>query len=91
MIDKEKLKKLIEEFSKPRDEFDGKSYITKGREWFDKPMENIRPLLMKDKLNKLTLEEAKRIYDEKTVGGPRMYPKTYINNGLEKIKNSLLE
>jgi len=89
MIDEEKLKKLIEEFSKPRDEFDGKSYITRRREWFDKPRENIRPLLMRDRLNQLTLEEAKRIYNEMTVGGPRMYPRTYINNGLEKIKKSL--
>lgn len=90
MIDTEKLKILVEEFSKPRDEFEGKSYITRRREWFDKPMEkNIKPLLMKDKIKELTLEEAKRIYDEMTVGGPRLYPKTYINNGLEKIKKSL--
>lgn len=90
MIDTEKLKILVEEFSKPRDEFEGKSYITRRREWFDKPMEkNIKPLLMKDKIKELTLEEAKRIYDEMTVGGPRLYPKTYINNGFEKIKKSL--
>ncbi|MCJ7457559.1 MAG: hypothetical protein MUP17_01035 [candidate division Zixibacteria bacterium] len=88
-MDKEKLKKLVEEFSRPRDEFDGKSYITRRREWFDKPMESIRPLLMKDKLNQLTIIDAKKIYDEMTVGGPRLYPKTYIDNGLEKIKISL--
>jgi len=36
-----------------------------------------------------TLEDAKRIYDEMTVGGPRLYPRTYIENGLAKIKMAL--
>lgn len=89
MISDASLKRIVDEFSKPREEFDGKSYITRRRDWFDKPMENIRPLLLKDALDNLTLENAKRIYDEMSVGGPRLYPRTYIENGLERIKTSL--
>jgi hypothetical protein len=83
------LRKLIEEYSSPREEFGGDSYITRRRDWFDKPMERIRPLLEKKHLRVLTLEEAARIYNEMAVGGPRLYPKTYIENGLEKIRASL--
>jgi len=89
MIRDANLKTIVDEFSKPREEFDGKSYITRRRDWFDKPMENIRPLLLKDALDNLTLEDAKRIYNEMTVGGPRLYPRTYIENGLERIRASL--
>jgi hypothetical protein len=52
-------------------------------------MENIRPLLLPDALDKLTMEDAERIYNEMTVGGPRLYPRTYIENGLEKIRKAL--
>ena len=83
------LRKLVEEFSSPRDEFGGKSYITRRREWFDVPLQEIRPLLDKKRLRALTLEEATRIYDEMSVGGPKLYPRTYIDNGLEKIKTSI--
>lgn len=83
------LKSLIAEFSKPRSEFDGKSYITRRRDWFDKRMENVRPLLMKDALLKLSETEALRIYKEMSVGGPKLYPKTFIENGLVKIRASI--
>jgi hypothetical protein len=89
MISETILKELIEEFSKPREEFDGKSYITRRREWFDEPMGNIRPLLLPHALDNLSLEDAERIYNEMTVGGPKLYPRTYIENGLEKIRESL--
>jgi len=89
MIEERALKKLVAEFSAPRDEFDGKSYITRRRDWFDVPMERVRPLLMRDHLAELTLTEAERIYNEMSVGGPRLYPRTYIENGLEKIRASL--
>lgn len=89
MINDSNLRKIVDEFSKPRPEFDGKSYITRRRDWFDKPMGNIRPLLQEEALDNLALEDAKRIYNEMTVGGPRLYPKTFIDNGLEKIKTSL--
>lgn len=89
MISDANLKKIVEEFSKPHEEFSGKSYITRRRDWFDKPMENIRPLLLKDALDNLTLENAERIYNEMSVGGPKLYPRTYIENKLEKIKTSL--
>jgi hypothetical protein len=89
MISDINFKKIVEEFSKPRKEFNGESYITRRREWFDKPMENIRPLLLKDALDNLTLDNAKQIYNEMSVGGPKLYPRTYIENGLEKIKTSL--
>lgn len=89
IVNETTLRKLIEEYSAPREEFGGKSYITRRRDWFDKPMEQIRPLLDKKHLRNLTLEEAGRIYNEMAVGGPRLYPKTYIDNGLEKIKASL--
>jgi hypothetical protein len=83
------LSKLIEEYSAPREEFGGKSYITRRRDWFDEPMLKICPLLDKNHLRNLTLEEAERIYNKMAVGGPRLYPKTYIDNGIEKIKASL--
>jgi hypothetical protein len=90
MINNKILKQLVEEFSKPRPEFNGKSYITRRREWFDKPMEKIRPLIESpEAIDKLTLEKAEKIYKEASVGGPRLYPKTFLENGLEKIKNSL--
>ena len=38
MVEDKLLKKLIEEYSRPREEFEGKSYITRRREWFDKLM-----------------------------------------------------
>jgi len=89
MISDTNLKKIVEEFSKPREEFNGESYITRRRHWFNKPMENIRPLLLNDALDNLTLENAERIYNEVSVGGPKLYPRTYIENGLDKIKTSL--
>lgn len=89
MVDNDVLSKLISEYSAPRPEFGGESYITRRREWFDKPMENMRPLLMKERLKNLTIEEAKRIYNEVSVGGPKLYPKTFIENGIERIRASL--
>ena len=87
MIDQDTLKKLISEFSAPRDEFDGASYITRRREWFDRPMEKIRPVLTKKGLQNLTTELAERIYDEVSVGGPKLYPRTFIENGVETELN----
>jgi len=89
MISDKKLNKLKEEFCTPREEFGGKNYITRRREWFDKPIENIRPLLLENKIDHLTIEDAKKIYNEMSVGGPKLYPITYIENGLEQIKKSL--
>jgi len=89
MIDDKILKQLVEEFSKPRPEFNGKNYITKRREWFDKPMQEIRPLIESlDAIDKITIKDAEKIYQEMAVGGPRLYPKTFIENGIEKIKKS---
>jgi len=84
------LKGLVEEFTRPREEFDGKSYVTRRREWFDKPMELVMPLLQRENLDRLTEEQARRIYDEMTVGGPQLYPQTYMENGVEKIRKSLV-
>lgn len=89
MIKDKDLKKIVEEFKKPRDEFGGKNYITRRRDWFDRPMKDIRPLLLEEALNSLTLEDANRIYKEVSVGGPKLYPITFIENGLEQIKKSL--
>jgi hypothetical protein len=89
-VDDKSLQRLLEQFSEPREEFGGESYVTRRREWFDKPMESIRPLLEKDNLDKLTEEQARKIYDEMTVGGPQLYPRTFIENGIDKIRNSLL-
>lgn len=89
MITDEKLKKIVEEFSQPREEFGGKSFIANRRGWFERRMENVGPLLRKDTLDKLSVEDAERIYDEMSVGGPKLYPKTYIGNGLDKIKTAL--
>lgn len=89
MIDNKILKQLVKEFSKPRPEFNGKSYVTRRREWFDKPMENIRPLIESPKaIDKLTMTDAEKIYKEMTVGGPRLHPRTFRENGIEKIRNS---
>jgi hypothetical protein len=89
MITNKNLKKIVEEFSQPREELGGKSFIANRHEWFEKQMENVRPLLRKDALDRLSVEDARRIYDEMSVGGPKLYPKTYIENGLEKIKTAL--
>lgn len=83
------LKTLVKEFSKPRPEFDGKSYVTRRRDWFDKPMESIRPLLLQDALKKLSEQNALKIYKEMSVGGPKLYPKTFAENGIAKIRASL--
>jgi hypothetical protein len=93
MITDKNLRKVVEEFSQPREELGGKSFIANRHEWFEKQMENVRPLLRKDALDRLSVEDARRIYDEiydeMSVGGPKLYPKTYIENGLEKIKTAL--
>lgn len=89
MIKETILDRLVEEFSRPRPEFDGKSYITRTRDWFDRPMETIGPLLGKDRLANLTLVEAQKIYKEMTVGGPQLYPRSFIENGIERIRASL--
>lgn len=44
MISDDKLKKILEEFDKPREEFEGKSYRERRKEWFDKPMEEIKKI-----------------------------------------------
>jgi hypothetical protein len=64
------LKTLVKEFSKPRPEFDSKSYVTRRRDWFDKPMENIRPLQLQNALTRLTEQDALKIYREMSVGAP---------------------
>lgn len=89
MIKETVLKQLVEEFSRPRPEFGGENYITRRRDWFDRPMERIRALLDRDRLSKITVEEAQRIYKEMTVGGPQLYPRSFIENGIEKIRRSL--
>jgi len=89
-LKKEILEKLVEEFTRPREEFGGKNYITRRRDWFDKPMGSIRPLLEKQKLEKLNLQDAKKIYKEMTVGGPQLYPNSFIENGLTRIRKSLI-
>jgi len=89
MINETKLGGLLEEFNSPRPEFNGESYVTRRREWFDRPMERIRPLLNRDRLSGLTVGEAQRIYKEMTVGGPQLYPRSFIENGIEKIRHSL--
>ncbi len=89
MISNTILQQLLNEFHRPRTEFEGKNYITRRRDWFDKPMETIRPLLEKDRLASLTIEEAQRVYKEMTVGGPQLYPRSFIENGIERIRASL--
>jgi hypothetical protein len=91
MISDEKLKIILEEFKKPREEFKGLSYIDKRREWFDNPMEKeIKPLLKREKLENLSMEEAIKIYKKMSVGGPKLYQNTFEQNGIQKIRNSLI-
>lgn len=89
-MSEDKLKIILEEFEKPRKELNGLSYKEKRKEWFDKPMEKIRPILSKENLEKLTIEEALNIYNKVTVGGPKLYPNTFKENGIQKIRNSLI-
>jgi len=89
MISNTLLQQLLEEFRRPRPEFGGENYITRRRDWFDRPMETIRPLLDEDRLPTLTLEEAQKIYKEMTVGGPQLYPRSFIENGIDRIRASL--
>jgi hypothetical protein len=63
--------------------------VTRRRDWFDKPMENIRPLLLRDALKTLTEQDAHKIYKEMSVGGPKLYPTTFAENGITKIRTSL--
>ncbi len=44
---------------------------------------------MKEALQTLTAENAMRVYKEMSVGGPKLYPKTFIENGVTKIRASL--
>jgi len=91
MISDEKLKTILEEFKKPREEFKGLSYIDKRREWFDNPMEKeIKPLFKREKLENLSMEEAIKIYKKMSVGGPKLYQNTFEQNGIQKIRNSLI-
>ncbi|MEM2929152.1 MAG: hypothetical protein QXP60_09325 [Nitrososphaerota archaeon] len=90
MISDDKLKKILEEFDKPREEFEGKSYRERRKEWFDKPMEEIKKYLKKEKLETLTIEEALYLYNKVSVGGPKLYPTTFKQNGIEKIRKSLI-
>jgi len=91
MISDEKLKTILEEFKKPREEFKGLSYIDKRREWFDNPMEKeIKPFLKREKLENLSMEEAIKIYKKMSVGGPKLYKNTFEQNGIQKIRNSLI-
>ena len=91
MISDEKLKTILEEFKKPREEFKGLSYIDKRREWFDNPMEKeIKPFLKREKLENLSMEEAIKIYKKMSVGGPKLYQNTFEQNGIQKIRNSLI-
>jgi hypothetical protein len=89
MTSEEKIKKIVGEFDEAREEFNGLSYRTRRREWFDKPMEKIKPLLTKERIQNLTMDEAMTIYHEMSVGGPKLFPITFKENGIEKIRNSL--
>ena len=89
MIDDAILEQLVQEFTMPKSEFEGKSYLTRRREWFDTQMQGIKPLLDKEMLASLTIDEAQKIYREMAVGGPRLYPVTFMENGIEKIRKSL--
>ncbi len=44
---------------------------------------------MREALLKLSENEAVRIYREMSVGGPKLYPRTFIENGLVKIRGSI--
>ena len=90
MISEEKIKKIIEEFNKPRSEFNGLSYKAYRNVWFDKRMEKIKHLLSRERIQNLTIDEAIAIYNEMSVGGPKLYPNTFKENGIEKIRKSLL-
>jgi hypothetical protein len=89
MIDKKVLQQLVEEFKTPREEFGGKSYMTRRREWFEKLL-NVKPLIATpEAIDHLTRQDAERLYNEITVGGPQLYPRTFLENGIDKIKQSL--
>jgi len=90
MINEEKIEKIVAEFNEPRKEFNGLSYRERRSEWFDKPMEKIKPLLAKERVQNLTMDEAMTIYNEMSVGGPKLHLRTFKENGIEKIRNSLL-
>jgi len=58
MISDAKLSEIVEEFSQPQEELGGKSFLANRREWFEERMQNIRPLLRKDALDTLSLEDC---------------------------------
>ena len=89
MVDRKILQQLIQEFIALREELDGKSYMSRRREWFEK-LNNLRPLIATpEAIDSLTQQTANRLYYELTVGGPKLFAKTFLENGLDRIKESL--
>src|SRR5271157_5980133 len=84
-ITDERLSKAVAEFTRPR--FDGKSYLDLRREQFDPKARGILRLLeTPDNLSEL---DARRIYRETPVDGPRLHLRDFMANGLLKISRAL--
>lgn len=62
LTNEEIIKKIVEEFDKPRKEFNGLSYRTRKRDWLDKLLK-IKPYLSKENLKKLSMKDAIYIYE----------------------------
>ena len=89
-MDKKILKDIYQDYQMKLDsimekygEKDG--FIVKGKLWWDYYKEQIESILQKIGKNELTLNDASDFY--KMFGfGPKLYGKTFIENGLDKIK-----
>lgn len=64
-IKKEILEHLLEQFNKPRAEFDGKSYASRRRDWFEQ-MAKIRPMIATpEAIDRLTENDVSQLYKKR--------------------------
>jgi|GEM_PF-1381887 len=90
---KERLNAIYREYQEKRDsilkeygEKDG--FVINGKPWWNYYDEFINEDLARIKENKFTIEDARLLY--RTLGfGPKLYERTFIENGLEKIKKTI--
>jgi hypothetical protein len=88
MIGTRQLKAVILEFTKAN-AVKGMSHIDDRRQWYQKKFKDIRPLLKPAALAQLSKPEAMRLYKQMSVGGPRLHLKTFLANGLPRIRAAL--
>lgn len=93
-MDKELIEEIYEDYKKKYDDIIKKygkrdGFVVNDQLWWDYYREQIAVVLQKIEKNELTLNDASNFY--KSFGfGPKLYGVTFIENGIEKIKNLFL-